>query len=113
MQSSFISTTNRVSKRRIRELPIFWIAILSGMASLLVMVAVQQYRWTRELSVATEARIGSTLQPLMLGWHLDFYSELSTICVALQVGPDAGARDNWNDYLHRSRHWSNGSVENF
>jgi len=82
------------------------------MASLLVMVAVQQYRWTRELSVATEARIGSTLQPLMLGWHLDFYSELSTICVALQVGPDAGARDNWNDYLHRYVDWSHESVEN-
>jgi len=83
------------------------------MTSLLIMVAVLQYRWTKELSVATEARIGSTLQPLMLGWHLDFYSELSAVCVALQVGPDSGARDNWNDYLHRYRDWSNGSVENF
>jgi signal transduction histidine kinase len=82
------------------------------MASLLIMVAVLQYRWTRELSVAAEARIGSTLQPLMLGWHLDFYSELSAICVALQVGPDAGARDNWNDYLHRYVDWSHESEEN-
>jgi signal transduction histidine kinase len=83
------------------------------MASLLVTVAVLQYRWTKQLSVAAEARIGSTLQPLMLGWHLDFYGELSAICVALQVGPDAGARDNWNDYLHRFMDWSHGSGENF
>src|SRR5882762_370999 len=113
MQRSSTSRTNRIVDRGIRKLPLFWIAILTGMASLLIMVAVLQYRWTRELSVATEARIGSTLQPSMLGWHLDFYSELSTICVALQVGPDAGARDNWNDYLHRYVDWSHESVENF
>jgi len=69
------------------------------MTSLLIMVAVLQYRWTKELSVATEARIGSTLQPLMLGWHLDFYSELSAVCVAFAGWSDSGARDNWNDYL--------------
>jgi len=112
MQRSSTSRTNRIVDRGIRELPLFWIAILTGMASLLIMVAVLQYRWTRELSVATEARIGSTLQPSMLGWHLDFYGELSAICVALQVGPDSGARDNWNDYLHRYVDWSHESVEN-
>jgi signal transduction histidine kinase len=112
MQRSSTSRTNRIGDRGGRKLPLFWIAVLTGMASLLIMVAVLQYRWTRELSVATEARIGSTLQPAMLGWHLDFYGELSAICVALQVGPDAGARDNWNDYLHRYVDWSHESVEN-
>jgi signal transduction histidine kinase len=76
------------------------------MASLLVMVGVLQYRWTKELSVAAEARIRSTLQPLILGWHLDFYGELSAICVAMQVGPDAGAHDAWNDYLQRYAEWN-------
>ena len=80
------------------------------MTSLLIIVAVLQYRWTKELSVAAEARFGSTLQPLMIGWHLDFYGELSAICVALQVGPNSGARDNWNDYLQRFRDWSHTSV---
>jgi signal transduction histidine kinase len=76
------------------------------MTALLITGAVLQYRWTKELSVATQARIGSTLQPLMLGWHLDFYGELSAICVALQVGPDAGAHDAWNDYLQRYAEWN-------
>ena len=112
MQRSSTSGTKSIDDGAVRKLPLFWIVVLTAMASLLIMVAVLQYRWTRELSVATEARIGGTLQPLMLGWHLDFYSELSAICVALQVGPDAGARDNWNDYLHRYVDWSRESVEN-
>src|SRR6266567_3845867 len=99
------SRTKGVGDWGTREFPLFWIAVISGMASLLVMVAVLQYRWTRQLSVAAEARIGSTLQPMMLGWHLDFYGELSAICVALQVGPDSGARDTWNDYLRRYTDW--------
>ena len=101
MQRPSTSGTKDGSDRGIKKFALFWIAVLSGMASLLIIVAVLQYRWTRQLSVATEARIGSTLEPLMMGWHLDFYGELSAICVALQVGPDSGARDNWNDYLHR------------
>ena len=92
--------------RGARKFPIFWIAVLSSMTALLITVAVLQYRWTKELSIATEARIGTTLQPLMLGWHLDFYSELSAICVALQVGPDSGAHDAWNDYLQRYAEWN-------
>src|SRR5260370_10886605 len=112
MKRSSTSGAKRIGDRETRKFPFVWIVVLSVMASLLVTVAVLQYRWTKQLSVAAEARIGSTLQTLMLGWHLDFYSELSAICVALQVGPDAGARDNWNDYLHRYVDWSHESVEN-
>src|SRR5882762_2482582 len=113
MQRSSTSRTKGIGDRGAKKLPLSWIALLCGLALLLVMVAALQYRWTKQLSEATEARIGSALQPLMMGWHLDFYGELSAICVALQVGPDSGARDNWNDYLRRYRDWSNGSVENF
>jgi signal transduction histidine kinase len=80
------------------------------MTSVLIIVAVLQYRWTKQLSVASEARLGTPLQPLMIGWHLDFYGELSAICVALQVGPDSGARDNWDDYLHRYVNWSHAPI---
>src|SRR5260370_23112658 len=113
MKRSSTYGAKRIGDRETRKFRLCWIVVLSVMASLLVTVAVLQYRWTKQLSVAAEARIGSTLQPLMLGWHLDFYGELSAICVALQVGPDAGARDNWNDYLHRFMDWSHGSGENF
>jgi len=63
--------------------------VLSCMTSVLIIVAVLQYRWTKQLSVTSEARLTTHLQPLMIGWHLDFYGELSAICVALHVGPDS------------------------
>jgi signal transduction histidine kinase len=93
-----------------RESSFFSVALLSAMASLLIMVGVLQYRWTKQLSEASEARLATTLQPLMIGWHLDFFGELSAICVALQVGPDSGARDTWDDYLHRYVNWSHTPV---
>jgi signal transduction histidine kinase len=106
--------TNSTAKSiRDWKLSVFWIVVLSGMASLLIIVAVLQYRWTKQLSVAAEAGIGSNLQPLMIGWHVDFYGELSAICIALQVGPDSGALENWDDYLRRYVDWTQaGAVQN-
>jgi signal transduction histidine kinase len=102
--------TRIVTKSRGRWSSIFWITVLSFMASLVVMVAVLQYRWTKQLIEATEAGMGNSLQPLTVGWHLDFYGELSAICVALQVGPDSGAHDAWADYLQRYTIWSRQDV---
>jgi signal transduction histidine kinase len=110
MERPLISSTQGIVFQWIKRLPLFWIAVLSCMTSVLIIVAVLQYRWTKQLSVASEARLGTPLQPLMIGWHLDFYGELSAICVALQVGPDSGARDNWDDYLHRYVNWSHAPV---
>jgi signal transduction histidine kinase len=112
MQSPHIPKTNGTGNRQTRKFSVFWIAVLSGMASLLTVVAVLQYRWTKQLSKATEASIGSNLQPLMTGWDLDFYGEFSAICVALQVGPDSGARETWDDYLHRYVDWSHAATNN-
>lgn len=96
----------QVIEKRARWSSVFWITVLSGMASLVIMVAVLQYRWTKQLIEATEADLGNSLRPLTIGWHLDFYGELSAICVALQVGPDSGAHDAWSDYLQRYTIWS-------
>jgi signal transduction histidine kinase len=76
------------------------------MVGLLATVAVLQYRWTTEASSADEMRIGAELESLMTKWHGDLYGEFSAICIAMQVGPDAGARDTWNDYLERYVQWN-------
>jgi two-component system sensor histidine kinase SenX3 len=76
------------------------------MVGLLATVAVLQYRWTTEASSADEMRIGAELESLMTKWHGDLYGEFSAICIAMQVGPDAGARDTWNDYLERYVEWN-------
>ncbi|KAA6457992.1 HAMP domain-containing histidine kinase [Acidobacteria bacterium AB60] len=84
----------------------FWSVALVAIAALLITVAVLQYRWTDQASSGEEMRIGAELESLMMKWHSDLYNEFSAICVAMQVGPDFGARDTWNDYLERYVEWN-------
>jgi hypothetical protein len=86
----------------------FWTAALIGIALLLLALALLQYRWNAQIRQAAEARVGADLESVMMKWHLDLYGELSTICIALQVGPDSGAHDAWNDYLRRYQKWRQG-----
>jgi hypothetical protein len=83
---------------------------LCGMAILLIVIAVLQYQWGKQLRAATELQIGSNLQSVMTSWQRDLYDELSAICIALQVGPDSGAHDAWNDYLQRYADWDRDGV---
>jgi len=82
---------------------------LCGIAILLFTVAFLQYRWNKQIKQATEVRMGGELESVMMKWQLDLYGEFSTICVALQVGPDSGARDSWEDYLERYYDWVRAS----
>ena len=92
--------------RRARRLSLYRVAVLCGMALLWVIVASVQYKWATQLSAVTEVHIGGNLQSLMTQWHRDLYDELSGVCIALQVGPDSGAHDAWNDYLQRYAEWN-------
>ena len=76
------------------------------MAGLLAAVAYLQFRWTTDAVNAAQIRVGARLESLSMKWHRDLYGELSAICVAMQVGPDSGARDTWNDYLDRYVAWN-------
>lgn len=94
-----------------------WAAVLCGIAVLLVAIAALQYRWNAQIRQATEVRMGADLESAMMNWHLDLYGEFSAICVALQIGPDSGARDIRDDYLRRYDEWIRAasdpdSVEN-
>src|ERR1700757_3816312 len=77
------------------------------MVAVLAVLAFLQYRWTNDATAAYEMRIGAELESLMMKWHGDLYGEFSAICTAMQVGPDSGARDTWNDYLERYVEWNN------
>jgi signal transduction histidine kinase len=100
-----------------RRSVLIWVVVLFVIAGLLATTAVLQYRWIKQISSSLEIQVRSNLQSQMTQWSLDFYGELSAICVALQVGPDSGARDDWTDYLQRYSEWSRkhlaqGSLEN-
>jgi signal transduction histidine kinase len=80
------------------------------MVVLLIAVALLQYRWNMQIRQAMEVRLGSDLESVMMKWHLNLYREFSTICIALQVGPDSGAGDHWNDYLRRYEEWRSTAI---
>jgi signal transduction histidine kinase len=90
---------------------LLWNVIVFGIVGLLGAIAVLQYRWTDQLSAAMESRIETDLYSSMTQWNLDFYGTLSAICIALQVGPDSGARDIWNDFLQRYVVWNRKKSE--
>jgi signal transduction histidine kinase len=107
------SATSRNARRPYprsrRVFPFFWMGILSSIAVLLAIIATLQFRSSTEIKDAEQARVGTDLESVMIKWHLDFYGEFSNVCVALQIGPDSGERDSWEDYLHRYAHWSNAT----
>jgi signal transduction histidine kinase len=104
-KSSSDFTTSSARELRFKKPLPFWQPVLFGMVVLLTIVAVLQYRWTSQITEATDAQIGNHVQSLMSDWHRDLYREFSAICVALQVGPDSGARDGWKDYVQRYAEW--------
>src|SRR6266576_1048369 len=119
----FAMSSNRYTSRRLtpvtpkRFLSWPWIAALCGIAVLLVAIGALEYRWNAQIRQATEVRMGADLESAMMNWHLDLYGEFSAICVALQIGPDSGARDTRDDYLRRYDEWIRAdsdpdSVEN-
>jgi two-component system sensor histidine kinase SenX3 len=95
----------RLSEIRTRAVPYVWVTGFCLIAGLLAIVGLLQYRSVTQLTEATEARIGGNVESLMMDWHLDFYHRLSAICVALQVGPDSGAFDDWQAFGDRYGQW--------
>jgi len=77
---------------------------------LLVVLALIQYRMNTQIRKAAEYRVGANLESVMMKWHLNLYREFSTICIALQVGPDSGANARWDDYLRRYEQWKRAAT---
>jgi len=96
----------RDRSKGVKKSSLLWYAVPFGIAGILVTIAILQYHWINELNREMEVRVHSHLESLMREWNLDLYGNLSAICVALQVGPDSGAHDLWNDYLLRYAAWS-------
>src|SRR5215472_2139173 len=112
MQASFGSKSSPRRALGAKRSSLSRISVLCGMVLALVVVATLQYKWATQLSAATEVRLGNNLQLLMTRWQRDLYDELSAICVAMQVGPDSGAHDAWNDYLQRYADWTQDRAHN-
>ena len=70
-----------------------------------IALGVLQYRWSNQVSEATSIRLADSLQMSMINWHLDFFRDLSEVCVALRADPDSGTQDGGEQYARRFADW--------
>jgi signal transduction histidine kinase len=70
-----------------------------------IVLAVLLYRWSNQISEATTVRLADSLQMSMVNWHLDFFRNLSEICLAMKADLGAGATGDLTDYADRFVEW--------
>jgi len=75
-----------------------------------IVLGVLQYRWSNQVSEATSIRLADSLQMSMINWHLDFFRDFSEICIAMRVEPEAGAPNDWNQYVGRFGEWKKATA---
>ncbi len=78
--------------------------VVVALAAVLILLAVLQYRGSREVSEATGARMKATLQTNMMRFRLDLHRELGTIGAAFQEDA-ATPRDRLARYAQQYASW--------
>src|SRR6202171_2668575 len=88
----------------------FTAGMIGFAVGVVVVFGVVQYRWSNQVSEATSIRLADSLQMSMINWHLDFFRDFSEICIAMRVEPEAGAPNDWNQYVGRFGEWKKATA---
>ena len=78
-----------------------WSAVVAGLAVILVVLAVLEYRWSKDVSEAASVRMRASLQASLMAYRQDLYRELASICMPLQLVPAANEHDRWPQYARQ------------
>jgi signal transduction histidine kinase len=85
--------------------------VVIALAGVLAVLAVLQYRWSREVSEAASDRMKANLQTSMVGMRQDLYRELSALGMAFQGDPAAHTTTHDGDaYTQRLREWRRAAA---
>src|SRR5690242_7117797 len=76
--------------------------VVLALAAVLVSLAILQYRWSDEISIATTERMQAALHSSLNGFRQDLSRELSEICSALE---DIGQPTNAEQVSQRLERW--------
>jgi signal transduction histidine kinase len=79
--------------------------VVLGLAAILSVLAVLQYRWSREVSEATSARMRASLRLSMMGFRQDFHRELASLCGAFQSSPPPAPQERREQYAKAFQAW--------
>ncbi|HUE25046.1 MAG TPA: HAMP domain-containing sensor histidine kinase [Bryobacteraceae bacterium] len=82
------------------------IALVATLATVLVLLAVLQYRWSLEISTAERTRIEASLNTSLNQFRQEFYRELSQVSTAFHSDPAAEPDDFVSGYAERYQEWT-------
>lgn len=85
------------------------LGLVAVLAGILVLLAIQQYRWSLEVSRAERARIEAGLNTSVSQFRQEFYRELVQVCSAFHREPGTEADDFWNGYAEGYQTWARTS----
>jgi two-component system sensor histidine kinase SenX3 len=82
-----------------------WTAIVVTMVLVLVALAALQYRWSKRVTEATQARIDASLKASVMDWHLSLLREIAEPCFAMQISSEPDEKTEWDKYFQRYEAW--------
>jgi signal transduction histidine kinase/Tfp pilus assembly protein PilE len=86
--------------------PLLRLGVVAVLAAILALLAVQQYRWSLEVSRAERARIEASLNTSVSQFRQEFYRELLQVCSAFHREPGAEADDFWTGFAEGYQTWA-------
>src|SRR5450432_239381 len=84
---------------------VFSTAVVLVLTAVLVGLAVLQYRWSAEMSVANSDRMAFELEQSLLRLREDLHLEVAGMCLRLQVDPSASTRERRRIYVRQFESW--------
>jgi signal transduction histidine kinase len=80
-------------------------SVIVALTAVLVVLAVLQYRWSREVSEATATRMEMALHTSMAGFRQELYRELNNVCSALQPDMEHAFDQDHGRPIQRIQEW--------
>ena len=83
---------------------------MAGVAGILGVLAVLQYRWTTQISDSEHERMRTQLRTAIGQFRQDFYREMVTASAVFQVDAELLAEHNWTRFDARYQEWSHNPA---
>jgi signal transduction histidine kinase len=88
------------------------IGLVAGMAVILVVLGLLQYRWSGQVSEAYRERMQVSLETSAAEFRQEFQRELMRICLAFRLGSPAPSKADWKRYAQLYADWARTSLHN-
>src|SRR5579862_2938966 len=84
-----------------------WAALGVSAALVMIVLAVLQYRWSKQVSEATSLRLGDSLEMSMVNWQAELFRHFSQICLMLGVDTDPNLASERTELGRSLERWRN------